>query len=142
MFPLWPITVAVWSKAECTLARCGRRYSKRYDTRCDTNATCIARKHRKCTEAAKQVHTDTIAIRQRHLSASYHSRGHGVLVFYAQCLSTQGKRNMTGTQEDILPMISFIKLVETNICLWNFTLKSYFRTDFTSLAWRPLPKCV
>jgi hypothetical protein len=29
-------------------------------------------------------------------------------------------------------MISFIKLVETNPCLWNFTLKSYSRTDLTS----------
>jgi hypothetical protein len=29
------------SKAECTLARCDRRYGKRHDTQCDTNATCI-----------------------------------------------------------------------------------------------------
>jgi hypothetical protein len=44
---------------------------------------------------------------------------------------------MTGTQEDISSMISFIKLVETNTCLWNFTLKSS-RTDVTSLAWRKI----
>jgi hypothetical protein len=99
------------AKAECTLARCGRRYNKRYDTRCETNATCIARKHRKRTEAAKQMHTGTIATRQRHLSVSYHSRGHGVLVFYDQCRSTSSKRNMTGTQEVISSMILFIKLV-------------------------------
>jgi hypothetical protein len=37
---------------------------------------------------------------------------------------------MTGTQEDISSMISFIKHVETNPCLWNFT--------FTSLAWRKI----
>jgi hypothetical protein len=42
---------------------------------------------------------------------------------------------MTGTQEDIVSSVmSFIKLVETNPCLWNFTLKSS-RTDLTSLAW-------
>jgi hypothetical protein len=87
------------------------------------NAICIARKHRKCTVAAKQVHTGTIATRQRHLSASYHSSGHGVLVFYDQCRSPPGKRNMTGTQEDISSMISFTKFVETNTCLLNFTLK-------------------
>jgi hypothetical protein len=46
------MTVTVVECTECTLARCGKRYSKRYDTRCDTNATCIAWKHIKCTEAA------------------------------------------------------------------------------------------
>jgi hypothetical protein len=44
---------------------------------------------------------------------------------------------MTGRQEDISSMISFIKLVETNPCLWNFGLKSS-RTDLTSLAWRKI----
>jgi hypothetical protein len=34
-------------------------------------------------------------------------------------------------------MISFIKLVETNPYLWNFTLKSS-RTDLTSLSWRKI----
>jgi hypothetical protein len=34
-------------------------------------------------------------------------------------------------------MISFIKLVENNPRLWNFTLKSC-RTDLTSLAWRKI----
>jgi hypothetical protein len=42
---------------------------------------------------------------------------------------------MAGTQEDISSMISFIKLVKTNPCLWNFLLKSS-RTYLTSLAWR------
>jgi hypothetical protein len=125
-------------KAGCTLARCDRRYGKRYDTPCDTNATCTARKHKKCTEATKQVHTGTIATQQRHLSASYHSRRHRVLVFYDQCCSTPDKRNMTGTQEDLSSMISFIKLVETNPCLWNFTLESYSRTDLTTLTWRKI----
>jgi hypothetical protein len=95
-----------------------------------------SRGNRKCTEAATQVHTGTIATRQRHLSASYHSRGHGVLVFNDQYRSTPCKRNMTGKQGDISSMISLIRLVETNTCLWNFTLKSYFRTDLFSLAWR------
>jgi hypothetical protein len=45
---------------------------------------------------------------------------------------------MTGTQEHISSMIFFIKLVETNPCLWNFTLKSYSRTDLTTLAWRKI----
>jgi hypothetical protein len=44
---------------------------------------------------------------------------------------------MTRAQEDISSMISFIKLVETNPCLWNFTLKSS-RTNLTSLAWRKI----
>jgi hypothetical protein len=44
---------------------------------------------------------------------------------------------MTGTREDISSTISFIKLVETHLCLWNFTLKSS-RTDLTSLAWRKI----
>jgi hypothetical protein len=84
--------------AEYTLARCGTRYNMRYDTLCDSNATCIARKHRKCTEAAKQVHAGTIATRQRHMSVSYHSRGHGVLVFYDQCRSecTPGQTERDG----------------------------------------------
>jgi hypothetical protein len=34
--------------------------------------------------------------------------------------------------------VSFIKLVETNPCLWNFTLESYSRTDLTTLAWRKI----
>jgi hypothetical protein len=98
------------------------------DTVSDTNATCTARKH-KCTEAAKQVHTGTIATQQRHLSASFHSRRHGVLVFYDQCCSTPGKRNMTGTQEDISSMISFIKLVETNPFM-DFHLKKLLQDRF------------
>jgi hypothetical protein len=44
---------------------------------------------------------------------------------------------MTGTQEDMSSMISFIKLVETNPCLWNFTLKNS-RTDLSSLAWKQI----
>jgi hypothetical protein len=44
---------------------------------------------------------------------------------------------MTGRQEDISSVISFTKLVETNPCLWNFTLKSS-RTDLTNLAWRKI----
>jgi hypothetical protein len=45
---------------------------------------------------------------------------------------------MTGPQEGISSMISFIKLVETNPCLWNFTLKSYSRADLTRLAWKKI----
>jgi hypothetical protein len=44
---------------------------------------------------------------------------------------------MTGTQEDVSSMISFIKLVETNPFM-EFTLKSYSRTDLTTLAWRKI----
>jgi hypothetical protein len=48
------------------------------------------------TEVTKQVHTGTIATRQqRHLSASYHSRRHGVSLYI-------GQAGMTGTQEDII----------------------------------------
>jgi hypothetical protein len=124
----------IHAKAECTLARCNRRYGKRYDTRCNTNVTCTARKHKKCTEAAMQVHSNTTAtsICVVSLEKTWSA------VFYDQCCSTPGKRNRPGTQEDISSMISFIILVETNPCLWNFTLKSYSRADLTTLAWRKI----
>jgi hypothetical protein len=81
-----------------------------------------------------------------------------VLVIYDKCRSTSGERIMAVTQVDISSMISFIKLVEINPCLWNFTFKSYSRTDLNCLGssyriheislrvetviGRPLPNCV
>nr|XP_023020829.1 transcription factor Adf-1-like [Leptinotarsa decemlineata] len=47
---------------------------------------------------------------------------------------------MSGQQEDVQASISFVKLVEQNPCLWNYTLKSYCRTDFTGVAWKEIAK--
>jgi hypothetical protein len=69
------------------------------------------------------VHTGTIATQQR-MSGGDMSAGR----------STSGERIMAGTQEDISSMISFLKLVEINSSLRNFTLKSYSRTHLNCLG--------
>jgi hypothetical protein len=64
-----------------------------------------------CTEATKHVHTGTIATSVGVVSLE-ETRSAGRL----RCVSrsTPGNLTMTGTQEDISSMISFIKFVETN----------------------------
>jgi hypothetical protein len=52
--------------------------------------------------------------------------------------STSGELIMAGMQEAISSMISIIKLAEIITRLWNFTLKSYSRTDLTTLGWNKI----
>ncbi|XP_044755111.1 uncharacterized protein LOC123314063 [Coccinella septempunctata] len=45
---------------------------------------------------------------------------------------------MPGQQEDVQSSISFVKLVEQNLCLWNYKLKIYCRTDLTGVVWKEI----
>ena len=45
---------------------------------------------------------------------------------------------MSAQQEDVSAAISFVKIVEQNPCLWNYSLKNYSRTDITSIAWKKI----
>lgn len=45
---------------------------------------------------------------------------------------------MSFTQEDCSKMIFFVQLIEKYPCLWNYTMKSYSRTDVTSAAWNKI----
>jgi hypothetical protein len=47
---------------------------------------------------------------------------------------------LSAQQEDCSAAISFVKLIEQNPCLWNYSLKTYSRTDITGLAWREIAK--
>lgn len=43
-------------------------------------------------------------------------------------------------QDDFSAAISFVKLIEQNPCLWNYSLKHYSSTDITGITWRQIAK--
>ncbi|CAG9861563.1 unnamed protein product [Phyllotreta striolata] len=45
---------------------------------------------------------------------------------------------MSTLQEDVSSTIAFVKLIERNPCLWNYSLEDYSRLDITGAAWKSI----
>jgi len=45
---------------------------------------------------------------------------------------------MSVSQEEACAAINLVKSIENNPCLWNYTMKSYCRSDLTTLAWKKI----